>query len=163
MDLRARLGTYSNSGRSLRSTHVRVRTAGLRPAEAAARTAFARPIFTRCPLRNRTATALLIGQPSARGRLRAAGRAATEFTDDHSAKIGGCGQLRFHSEPHIQNSELRVWVAVCEGRAGADANCGPPLPGSCGPPIAARLILLAACGCRRLSRRICSGSLAGYC
>ena len=30
-------------------------------------------------------------QPSARGRLRAAGRSATEFTDDHSAKIGGCG------------------------------------------------------------------------
>ena len=33
-------------------------------------------------------------QPSAKGRLRAADRSAIEFTDDHSAKIDGCGLLR---------------------------------------------------------------------
>ena len=38
-----------------------------------------------------------------------------------------------------------IRAAACGGTARADASCGPPPPGGCGPPIAARLILWNAC------------------
>ena len=74
------------SGSSLRRTQRRKGVAGLRRAEAAARTVFARPISTRARSRaERPARADLRDakmQPSARGRLRAADRCATDVASE---------------------------------------------------------------------------------
>ena len=95
----ARLGIYFRSGRSLRSTQVRVRTAGLRRREAAARTVptdrfqletSPQPSGRACDIEE---------QPSARGRLRAARRLRRRI----------CRQA-YSSEP----ARLRAAAASCE-------------------------------------------------
>ena len=87
-------------------------------------------------------------QPSARGRLRAAGPCGTDCVSKHSDRNYGCGLLRFLTEPQIQYSKLNesagyVWiyipvrVAACGGTPATLWSCGPPLPGGCGPPMPA--------------------------
>ena len=54
---------------------------------------------------------------------------------------GGCGPLRFRSEPQIHDSKFKIQnynrAADCGGHADSATNCGPPLPGGCGPPMPA--------------------------
>ena len=92
-----------HSGSSLRSA----RTSGLAdassgpsPGEAAARSAFARPIFTRAkPAAERTGllSSSARKQPSARGRLRAADRFAIAFASGHHIPATRRGLRRTHT------------------------------------------------------------------
>ena len=47
-------------------------------------------------------------QPSARGRLRAAGRCATEFAGRHFDQNCGCGLLAASTKPQIQHSKFKI-------------------------------------------------------
>ena len=80
-------------------------------------------------------------QPSAWERLRAVGRYRDRLLlQNTSATTGGCELRRFLAGTANEKSRMRNRAAACGGTARADASCGPPPGGGCGPPIAARLI-----------------------